>query len=205
MEGLWDTQARAPAVLFAWPDVAREQNRYEIAIPALASLYLKHDFDATVQGLKAAPPADRPPVVPVFIAFRVMVGLGLVMLALVIWAGVLHWRGRLFNTRLFHNACLAMMPAGFLAVVAGWTVTEVGRQPWVVYGLLRTQDAVSPSLTTGNVATSLLLYAIVYLIVFGAGIYYMARVARAGPPDHVELRDARLGERPARPLSAVEG
>jgi cytochrome d ubiquinol oxidase subunit I len=134
-----------------------------------------------------------------------MVGLGLVMLALVIWAGVLHWRGRLFNTRLFHNACLAMMPAGFLAVVAGWTVTEVGRQPWVVYGLLRTQDAVSPSLTTGNVATSLLLYVVVYLIVFGAGIYYMARVARAGPPDHVELRDARLGERPARPLSAVEG
>jgi cytochrome d ubiquinol oxidase subunit I len=205
MEGLWDTQARAPAVLFAWPDVAREQNRYEIAIPALASLYLKHDFDATVQGLKAAPPADRPPVVPVFIAFRVMVGLGLLMLALVIWAGVLHWRGRLFDTRVFHNACLAMMPAGFLAVVAGWTVTEVGRQPWVVYGLLRTQDAVSPSLTTGNVATSLLLYAIVYLIVFGAGIYYMARVARAGPPDHVELRDARLSERPARPLSAVEG
>jgi cytochrome d ubiquinol oxidase subunit I len=123
----------------------------------------------------------------------------------VIWAGVLHWRGRLFDTRVFLDACVAMMPAGFLAVLAGWTVTEVGRQPWVVYGLLRTHDAVSPSLTTGNVATSLALYAIVYLIVFGAGIYYMARVARAGPPDHVELRDARLGERPARPLSAAEG
>jgi cytochrome d ubiquinol oxidase subunit I len=205
MEGLWNTQARAPAVLFAWPDETREQNHYEIAIPAIASLYLKHDLDATVQGLKSVAPPDRPPVVPVFFAFRAMVGLGLLMLALVIWAGVLHWRGRLFDTRVFLDACVAMMPAGFLAVLAGWTVTEVGRQPWVVYGLLRTHDAVSPSLTTGNVATSLALYAIVYLIVFGAGIYYMARVARAGPPDHVELRDARLGERPARPLSAAEG
>jgi cytochrome d ubiquinol oxidase subunit I len=143
-------------------------------------------------------------VVPVFFAFRAMVGLGLLMLAVVIAAGVLHLRRRLFDSRTFQNVCIAMMPAGFLAVLAGWTVTEVGRQPWVVYGLLRTRDAVSPSLTTSDVATSLVLYAIVYLIVFGAGIYYMARVARAGPPEHVELRDARLTERPARPLSALE-
>lgn len=205
MEGLWETQARAPAVLFALPDEAREENRYEIAVPALASLYLRRDLNATVQGLKSVPAAERPPVLPVFIAFRVMVGLGLLMLALVIWAGVLHWRGRLFDTRVFHNACVAMMPAGFAAVIAGWTVTEVGRQPWVVYGLLRTRDAVSPSLTGTDVATSLVLYALVYLVVFGAGIFYMARIARAGPPDHVELRDALLTERPARPLSAAEG
>jgi len=204
MEAAWETRARAPAVIFAWPDEAREENRYEIAIPALASLYLKHDFNATVEGLKSVPPADRPPVVPVFFAFRAMVGLGLLMLAVVIAAGVLHLRRRLFDSRTFQNVCIAMMPAGFLAVLAGWTVTEVGRQPWVVYGLLRTRDAVSPSLTTSDVATSLVLYAIVYLIVFGAGIYYMARVARAGPPEHVELRDARLTERPARPLSALE-
>jgi cytochrome d ubiquinol oxidase subunit I len=205
MEGAWETQARAPAVLFAWPDEARERNLYEIAIPALASLYLKHDLDATVQGLKSVAADDRPPVVPVFIAFRVMVGLGLLMLALVVSAGVLHFRKRLFVSRAFHNACIAMMPAGFIAVVAGWTVTEVGRQPWIVYGLMRTRDAVSPSLTAGNVATSLLFYAVVYVIVFGAGIFYMARVAREGPPEHVELRDARLTERPARPLSAAEG
>jgi cytochrome bd ubiquinol oxidase subunit I len=203
MEGLWDTQARAPAVLFALPDEVNERNRFEVAIPALASLYLKHDFNATVQGLKAVAPADRPPVAPVFYAFRIMVGLGLAMLGLVVWAAFLHWRGRLFDTRAFHHACVAMAPVGFIAVVAGWTVTEVGRQPWVVYGLLRTHDAVSPSLTTADVAASLALYVLVYLIVFGAGIFYMARLARAGPPDEVEIRDARPGERPARPLSAA--
>ena len=203
MEGLWDTQARAPSVLFAVPDEANERNRFEVAIPALASLYLKHDFDATVQGLKSVARSDRPPVVPVFYAFRLMVGMGLLMLALVLWAGVMYWRGRLFDSPVFHKACVAMAPVGFIAVVAGWTVTEVGRQPWVVYGLLRTHDAVSPSLTTANVAASLALYVLVYLIVFGAGIYYMTRLARAGPPDEVEIRDARLGERPARPLSAA--
>ena len=204
MEALWDTQARAPAVLFALPDEAQERNRYEIAIPALASLYLKHDFDATVQGLKSVPAVDRPPVLPVFIAFRLMVGLGLLMLGMVLWAAVLHLRGRLFDSRAFHNACIGMIPAGFAAVVAGWTVTEVGRQPWVVYGLMRTRDAVSPSLTAADVATSLALYAIVYLVVFGAGIFYMARVARKGPPDQIEIRDALMSERPARPLSAAE-
>ena len=204
MEGLWDTQARAPAVLFAVPDERAERNHLEIAIPALASLYLKHDLDATVQGLKSVPPTDRPPVVPVFYAFRIMVGLGLLMLALVLWAGLLHWRKRLFDSRAFQNACIAMIPVGFVAVLAGWTVTEVGRQPWVVHGLLRTKDAVSPSLTGADVATSLALYVIVYLIVFGAGIYYMARTARAGPPEHVDVRDAKLTERPARPLSGAE-
>jgi len=203
MEGLWDAQGRAASVLFAVPDEANERNRFEVAIPALASLYLKHDFDATVQGLKSVARSDRPPVVPVFYAFRLMVGMGLLMLALVLWAGVMYWRGRLFDSPVFHKACVAMAPVGFIAVVAGWTVTEVGRQPWVVYGLLRTHDAVSPSLTTANVAASLALYVLVYLIVFGAGIYYMTRLARAGPPDEVEIRDARLGERPARPLSAA--
>jgi cytochrome d ubiquinol oxidase subunit I len=204
MEGLWQTRTRAPAVLFAWPDEAAERNAYEVSIPALASLYLKHDLDAEVQGLASVPAEDRPPVVPVFFAFRIMVGLGLLMLALVIWGGVLHFRGRLYDTPAFLRACTWMIPTGFAAVIAGWTVTEVGRQPWVVQGLLRTRDAVTPSLTTANVATSLALYAIVYLIVFGAGIFYMARLARHGPSEHVEIRDARMTERPARPLSAAE-
>jgi cytochrome d ubiquinol oxidase subunit I len=205
MEGLWQTTKRAPAVLFAWPDAAAERNDYEIAIPALASLYLKHSFDAEVQGLTSVPPGDRPPVVPVFFAFRIMVGLGLLMLALVIWGGVLHVRKRLYDTPAFLAACTWMTPVGFVAVIAGWTVTEVGRQPWVVQGLLRTRDAVSPSLTPGNVATSLALYILVYLIVFGSGIYFSSRLARAGPRDHVEIRDARMTERPARPMSAAEG
>jgi cytochrome d ubiquinol oxidase subunit I len=204
IEGLWQTTARAPAVLFAWPDEAAQRNDYEVAIPALGSLYLKHDINATVQGLTSVPPEDRPPVVPVFFAFRIMVGLGLLMLAVVIWGGVLRWRHRLYDTPAFLNACIWMIPAGFAAVIAGWTTTEVGRQPWVVQGLMRTRDAVSPSLTAGDVGISLAFYVAVYVVVFGSGIYYMARLARRGPPEHVEVRDPRLNQRPARPASAAE-
>jgi cytochrome d ubiquinol oxidase subunit I len=204
MEGLWDTQARAPAVLFAIPDEKAERNRAEVSIPALASLYLAHSTDAVIHGLKDAPPADRPPVLPVFFAFRIMVGIGLLMLATAFCGLLLRMRGTLHTTRAYQNACIAMLPAGFVAVLAGWTVTEVGRQPWVVYGLLRTRDAVSPSLTGADVVASIALYVAVYLIVFGSGIFYMARLARAGPPEHVEMREPTLGERPARPLSGAE-
>ncbi|MEO8849499.1 MAG: cytochrome ubiquinol oxidase subunit I [Casimicrobiaceae bacterium] len=204
MEGLWDTQARAPAVLFAIPDARDEKNRYEIAIPGLASLYLKHDVNASVQGLKSVPPGDRPPVGYVFWAFRLMVGLGLLMLGLIVWSNVLRFGSGMENSRLFQAACVAMLPAGFLAVIAGWTTTEVGRQPWVVYGLLRTRDAVSPSLTGSDVLISLICYIVVYLIIFGAGTYYMVHLARKGPPTDAPTYDAKLDERPARPLSGAE-
>lgn len=203
MEGLWETQARAPAVLFAIPDEKAERNRAEISIPVLASIYLAHSPDAVIMGLKEAAPADRPPVAPVFYAFRIMVGIGVLMLAMAVWGSWLRWRGRLYTSRAYQNACIAMLPAGFVAVLAGWTVTEVGRQPWVVYGLMRTRDAVSPSLTGQDVLMSLALYVVVYLIVFGAGIFYMARLARAGPPAQVEMREPTLHERPARPLSGA--
>ena len=133
-----------------------------------------------------------------------MVGIGVLMLAIALWGLWLRWRGTLYMTRTYQYACIAMLPAGFIAVLAGWTVTEVGRQPWVVYGLMRTRDAVSPSLTGTDVLLSIALYVIVYLIVFGAGIFYMARLARAGPPAHVEMREPTLRERPARPLSGAE-
>src|SRR5438874_8690184 len=204
IEGLWETQAHAPAVLFAIPDQAREQNHFEISIPGLASVYLTHSRDGVVTGLKSAAPNDRPPIIPVFFGFRIMVGIGVLMLAVAVWGLWLRWRGRLFTTRAYLNACIAMLPAGFIAVLAGWTVTEVGRQPWVVYGLLRTRDAVTPSISGGDVLVSLALYAIVYAVVFGAGLFYMLPVARVGPPDHVDLRDAKLGERPARPLSGAD-
>ncbi len=204
MEGLWDTQARAPAVLFAIPDEEAERNHAEVSIPALASVYLAHSTDAVIKGLKEAPRADRPPVAPVFYAFRIMVGIGILMLSMALWGLWLRWRGRLYTTRAYQTACVVMLPAGFIAVLAGWTVTEVGRQPWVVYGLMRTRDAVSPSLTGSDVLASIVLYVIVYLIVFGAGIFYMARLARAGPPEHVEMREPSLDERPARPLSGAQ-
>ena len=204
MEGLWETQPRAPAVLFALPDEHAERNHYEIAIPGLASIYLKHDVDGVVPGLKSVAAGDRPPVLPVFFAFRIMVGIGVLMLLVAVWGGWLRWRGRLFDTPGFLRTCVLMMPAGFVAVIAGWTVTEVGRQPWVIYGLLRTRDAVSPSLTGLDVVLSLSAYALVYAIVFGAGLYYMVQLARRGPPEHVDARDARMSERPARPMSAAD-
>jgi cytochrome d ubiquinol oxidase subunit I len=203
MEGLWETQARAPAVLFAIPDEEAERNHAEISIPALASVYLAHSTDAVIKGLKEAPRADRPPVAPVFYAFRIMVGIGVLMLVMALWGLWLRWRDRLYTTRAYQTACVMMLPAGFMAVLAGWTVTEVGRQPWVVHGLMRTRDAVSPSLTGSDVLASIALYVVVYLIIFGAGIFYMARLARAGPPEQVELREPSLDERPARPLSGA--
>ena len=205
MEGLWDTQSHAPAVLFAIPDEKAERNFAEISIPTIASYYLGHSADAVIKGLKEAPAEDRPPVAPVFFAFRIMVGIGILMLVTAYWGLWLRWRDRLYATRAYHNACLAMLPAGFVAVIAGWTVTEVGRQPWVVYGLMRTRDAVSPSLTGSDVLISIALYILVYLVVFGAGIFYMVRLARAGPPEHVDLREPNFDERPARPLSGAEG
>jgi cytochrome d ubiquinol oxidase subunit I len=203
MEGLWESRSHVPMVLFAIPDQAAETNHGEVAIPNIASYYLTRDLDTVVKGLKSAPPDDRPPVAPVFFAFRVMVGIGILMLITAYWGLWLLSRRRLFETRAYLNACIAMLPAGFIGVLAGWTVTEVGRQPWVVYGLMRTRDAVSPSLTGGDVLTSIVLYVVVYLIVFGAGIFYMVRLARAGPPAHVDLREPHLDERPARPLSGA--
>ena len=203
MEGLWETRSHVPMVLFAIPDQAAETNRAEVAIPDVASLYLTHDLTTEVKGLKSAPPEDRPPVAPVFFSFRAMVGLGILMLIVAWWGLWLRHKDRLLDSRAYLQVCIAMIPAGYLAVLAGWTVTEVGRQPWVVYGLMRTRDAVSPSLTGTDVLTSIALYVIVYLIVFGAGIYYMARLARAGPPDHVDLHEPTPDERPARPLSGA--
>jgi len=204
MEGLWNTEARAPMVLFAIPDEAAETNRFEIAIPALASLYLTHDIDGVVQGMKAFPVADRPPMTPVFFAFRAMVGIGVLMLAVVVWSWWLRARRRLYDSPLFLAVCQAMIPLGFVAVIAGWIVTEVGRQPWVVYGLMRTSEAVSPSLTGSDVMMSLVLYMAVYAVVFGAGLFYLVRLVRAGPPEALEAHDPALGQRPARPLSAAD-
>jgi cytochrome d ubiquinol oxidase subunit I len=204
MEGLWETQSHAPAVLFAIPDADSARNRLELAIPGLASVYLTHDVNGVVKGLKAFPAGDRPPVGIVFWAFRVMVGMGVLMLVVVAWGAWLRLRGRLFDSPLYLIVCNFMAPAGFVAVLAGWTVTEVGRQPWVVYGLLRTRDAVSPSITGTDVLLSLLLYIVVYAVIFSAGLFYLFRIARDGPPTELEAHDARLHERPARPLSGAD-
>jgi cytochrome d ubiquinol oxidase subunit I len=202
MEANWETRARMPLLLFAWPDEVAERNRFEIGIPAMGSLILGHDVDAVVPGLKDWKPEDRPPVAIPFFSFRLMVGIGVIMLAVTV-AGLVVWqRGRLPAARRFQAVCLLVSPLGFVAVLAGWVTTEVGRQPWVVYGLLRTRDAVTPSLSANDVLLSLLVYFVSYVFIFGAGLFFLAKLARDGL--HGNTDDAHAsGATPARPISAA--
>jgi cytochrome d ubiquinol oxidase subunit I len=183
MEGRWDTAAPAPLTLFAIPDQAGERNEYAIEVPYLGSLILTHSLTGTIKGLKEWSADQRPPVWPVFFAFRIMVGIGLIMLATVITGWWLHWHGVLFESGWFLRLVQWTAPLGFVAVLAGWTTTEVGRQPWTVYGLLRTAQSVSPSPTGADVLLSLIGYMVVYLLMFPAGIAVMARMVREGPSE----------------------
>lgn len=180
MEGLWQTQRGAPMTVLAWPDMAEQKNLFAIDIPHLASVYLTHSWDGEVQGLNSVPASDRPYVPVVFFAFRIMVGIAVLLLATAITGAVLRWQGRLYDTRWFQIACMAATPLGFIAVVSGWVVTEVGRQPYVVYGLLRTADAVAP-VQTGAVLTSLLVFVVLYNALLLAFFWYGARVVLRGP------------------------
>ncbi len=180
MEGRWETMAGAPLLLFALPDQEAEKNRFEIGIPKGASLILEHDPNGVIKGLKSVPPEDRPPMAPVFFSFRVMVGLGMLMLCLA-WLGVWYtWRGSLLTRRWYLRVLLWMAPAGLVATLAGWYVAEIGRQPWLVNGLLRTVDGVSP-LAPWQVLTTLLAFVLVYSVLFGAYLYYLLRIIRKGP------------------------
>jgi cytochrome d ubiquinol oxidase subunit I len=203
IEANWSTQSRMPLLLFAWPDEEAESNRFELGIPALGSVIITHDADGVVRGLKDWKRQDRPPVAIPFFSFRLMVGVGVAMLALVVYGGWVWGRGRLADARGFHLLCELASPLGFVAVVAGWVTTEVGRQPWVVYGLMRTKDAVTPSLSGSDVLMSLGVYVIAYLVIFGAGGYFMGRFLRAGPTEKRPDAQHRIG-RPGRPLSAAE-
>jgi cytochrome d ubiquinol oxidase subunit I len=201
MEAIWESGPGQPAVLFAIPDAAAETNRFEISIPKLASFYLTHDWNGHVEGLKAAPRQERPPVTPVFFAFRTMVGMWLIMLGMTLWSWVLLGRRKLYSCRAFLRVAVWTIPVGYIAVTAGWITTEVGRQPWVVYRHLRTAEAVTPSLSGADVMASLVLYGLVYAVIFGAGVYYLVRLVQRGLPD--DLPVLRLDHRPARPLSAA--
>lgn len=199
IEAHWNSEARAPLALFAIPDETAETNHAVLEVPLLGSLILTHDVNGVVPGLKDFPASDRPPVAVPFFAFRIMVGLGLLMLALVVLGWALHFAGRLFTSDWFLKALMWCGPIGFLAVLAGWTTTEVGRQPWTVYGLLRTGDSVTPSLTGGDVLISLLGYGVVYLVVYPVGVWFMARAIQRGPGDIVAPVG---GGRPAAPVKA---
>ncbi|HEX8009910.1 MAG TPA: cytochrome ubiquinol oxidase subunit I [Casimicrobiaceae bacterium] len=181
IEANWETRSRMPLLLFALPDEKAQTNRLEVGIPAAGSIILRRDRDGVVRGLKDWAREDRPPVAIPFFAFRAMVGIGLVTLALVAWSWWVWRRNAFAEARRFLKFCELASPLGFLAVLAGWVTTEVGRQPWVVYGLMRTRDALTPSLAGVDVIVSLAVYVVAYLAIFGAGGYFLTRLLRAGP------------------------
>ena len=180
MEGNWERGGNKPLYLFGWPNEETESTDYGLTVPNGASWILTGDVDGEIPGLKDVAPEDRPPVAIVFWSFRVMVGLGMAMILTGVLAVILQLRKKLFDSRLFQLWCMALTPSGFIALLAGWFVTEVGRQPYVAYGIIRTADSVSPVLGE-HVALSLLAFIIVYTLVFGAGSYYILKLIGKGP------------------------
>jgi cytochrome bd ubiquinol oxidase subunit I len=202
IEGLWEGGHGVAASIIGWPDQAAERNIGEVAIPRLGSLYLTHSWDGAVQGLKDFPADQRPPVAIVYFTFRIMVGIAILMLAVVAAGFVLMGRGALDRTGWYLRLCELTSCLGFIAVIAGWTTTEVGRQPWTVYGLLRTADSVSPSLAGSDVALSLLLYVAVYLVIYPLGLSAMLRIVWRGPGTADEP-EAVAGGRHKAPIAAL--
>ena len=180
IEGFWETKSAEDFHIVAWPDRARQANDWEISLPRLGSWITTGNANATVRGLKSFPRKDQPPTAVVFWSFRVMVGLGFAMIGLGLWGLLLWVRRGLERTRLFLVATMAMGPAGFVAVVSGWITAEVGRQPWVVYGLMRTSAGVSP-VSAHEVSASLIGFLIVYAVIFTAGVLYILRLIAQGP------------------------
>jgi cytochrome d ubiquinol oxidase subunit I len=207
IEARWDTASRVPLTLFAVPDEKNATNHYTLDVPDLGSLILTHDPNGTVKGLKDFPREDWPPVAVPFFAFRIMVGIGLLMLAIVVIGNLLRAGERIYAQRLFLRVCRWSAPLGFLAVIAGWVTTEVGRQPWTVYGLLRTADSVSPSLTGWNVLASLAGYVIVYAVIFPSGGLVLARILRQGPSTLApnDIVESGRPRSPVRPVPEASG
>ena len=193
-----------PLILFGLPDMDAETTRFKVEIPRLASLILTHSLDGQIAGLKDFPREDRPNATVLFWSFRVMVGLGLLMVLLGGWGAWMRWRGRLYQSPMLARFALCMGPSGLIALLAGWYVTEIGRQPWVVYGLMRTKDAVSEH-SAMTLTVGLVVLVVMYLGIFGTGITYMLRLVRKGPQaDEPHPADIADNQRPARPLSAVD-
>ena len=199
IEAHWDGAHPAPFVLFAWPDEKAERNIAEISIPYAGSLVLTHDLNGLFPGLRDFKPENRPPVVPVFFMFRLMLGIGVLLIAIGAIGLVLWWRGRLFEARWFLRPLSYCWPLGFIALLAGWMVTEIGRQPWVAYGILRTADAISP-VAASTVAVSLAMFLLVYVVVFSIGVLYIYRMLTKGP----KAAPPASHELPNRPLSAAQ-
>lgn len=206
IEGHWENKPNesVPLVLFAIPDMVAEKNYFEIAIPYLGSLILTHSLNGKIPALKDFDPEDRPNARIVFWTFRIMVGLGLLMLSLGLMSLLLRIKNKLYSSNLFLKCAFLMGPSGVCAILAGWYTTEIGRQPWVVYGIMRTKDAVSNH-TTLTLSLSLILFIGLYFCVFGTGIVYLLKLIATGPKIDKEEKelDEEYLHRPARPLSAA--
>ena len=203
MEGHFESQNGAPLILFGWPDVESKEVHGKIAIPKLGSLILTHDADGYLPGLDAFPEADWPNVPLVFWSFRIMVAIGFAMFALGLWSALMRLRKKLYDAKWLQRAAVLMTPSGTVAILAGWITTEVGRQPYTVYGLLRTADSVSP-LDAPAVNASLLAFVLVYFMVFGAGIYYLFKLFKHTPS--LNERDIKMGQpRMAAGITPIQG
>ena len=198
IEGRWEDEQPATEILIGWPNDRTETTNYALKIPYLGSLIGSMSFTSKEVGLKSFPKDQRPPVLIPFFAFRVMVGCGLLMLGIAWLGSWLSWSERIQRARLFLWATFLSFPLGFMATLTGWFTAEVGRQPWVVYGQLRTADAVTPFLTTPQVATSLAVFAAVYALIFAFGTLYIYRLLRAGP---IPVAAAAGSTNPKRPFS----
>ncbi|MGG2395766.1 cytochrome ubiquinol oxidase subunit I [Pseudomonas sp. SH1-B] len=209
IEGHWENvgDEPTPLILFGWPDMEREETRFKVEIPALGSLILTHSLDKQVPALKEFAPEDRANSTIVFWTFRIMVSMGLLMILVGLWGTWLRRGGRLFQSRPFLHLAVWMGPSGIIAILAGWYTTEIGRQPWIIHGLMRTADASSGHSAT-QLGVTLALFVIVYFVLFGAGIGYMLRLVRKGPKidEGNAPSDGGPGQprTPARPLSAAE-
>jgi cytochrome d ubiquinol oxidase subunit I len=180
LEAHWEDERPAPLVLFGIPDEKNERNRFEIAVPVLGSVILTHSMDGAIPALKNIPREDRPPVANAFFGFRIMVGIGLLLITMGLVGAFLWWRKRVFETKWYLRLAGYSWPLGFIAIIAGWVTTESGRQPWIASGILRTRDASSP-VSAATVASSLAAFIIVYAVVFSIGVYYIRKLIRGGP------------------------
>jgi cytochrome d ubiquinol oxidase subunit I len=193
MEAHWDGSKPGDFHIFAWPDQKAEINRFAVSIPRGSSLILTHDPNGLFPGLKVVKPADRPPLVPVFFAFRIMIAIGFFMPTAILLGAWLWWRGALFSTRGYLRVMAHTWWLGFVAVIAGWVTTETGRQPWIVHGIMRTADATSPVIGSA-IAATFALFIVVYGIVFSAGIYFINRlIAKGFTADEAEPPELAIG------------
>jgi cytochrome d ubiquinol oxidase subunit I len=207
MEGHWSNapEGGVPLILFGWPDMEARKTLWAVEVPHLGSLILTHTPDGLIKGLDEFPAEDRPNATIVFWTFRLMVGLGMLMLLLGLGGVWLRWQGKLYDSKVFQRCAVAMGPAGVVAILAGWMTTEIGRQPWVVYNVMRTAQAVSNH-SAESLGFALAVFVVVYCGVFGTGITYMLKLMARGPDRTIGATtpaDDRPHNRPSRPMSAA--